>query len=301
MAPMSSSLAPLFVRHSLAARRSLSKASSKSRMPFAKGMLPSATHAFRASSTRWKSGDKQRTPIPASECAIPSSSPRICAPSLMSAGAESPSTRPQCPPAILPSNMAAQRALRSGGWPPRSLTAVASSTLAVRMASASFATSASASGSLASPTTSSMRLVSNEYRHKRAEGTLAGTAPWARDRGHRRRCGRPCQRAGLSLLAASDSSEHRGSSTEASAARRAAAPDASALSGVSLAVEPASRFRSDVGRPWCADGGEGRARAVVSSPCRALRAAGAPAGTSITLLAASPQSVGGGSDPCARA
>eukprot|EP00965_Chrysotila_dentata_P250495 6209483-Pleurochrysis_carterae.AAC.2 len=174
---MSSGRAPCRVRRSLAARRSLSKTSSKSLTPFARGMSPSATQALRASSTRWKSGDGQRTPPPASECAIPNSSPRICAPSRMSAGAESPSTRPQCPPAILPSNVAARRALRSGGWPPRSLTAGASSTSPVMMASASFATSASASGSLASPTTSSMRLVSSEYRHWRADGTLAGTAP----------------------------------------------------------------------------------------------------------------------------
>eukprot|EP00965_Chrysotila_dentata_P250496 6209483-Pleurochrysis_carterae.AAC.3 len=95
--------------------------------------------------------------------------------------------------------------------------------------------------------------------------------------------------------ARSVSSEHSGRSTEASAARRATTPDVSALSGVSLAVEPAGRSRSDVS-PLCAGGSWGSPSAVQtvgSVSCRAPRADGAPASTSITLSAASPQSAGG--------
>eukprot|EP00965_Chrysotila_dentata_P057548 1909145-Pleurochrysis_carterae.AAC.1 len=65
-------------------------------------MDPSATQARRANSDRWKSDCWQRVPPPARAWAIPRSSPRICMPSRMSAGADRPSVRPQCPPAILP-------------------------------------------------------------------------------------------------------------------------------------------------------------------------------------------------------
>eukprot|EP00965_Chrysotila_dentata_P073168 2417984-Pleurochrysis_carterae.AAC.1 len=66
MAPMSSGGMPRRVRRSFAARRNLSKTSSKSATPRSSGMEPSAMHARRASSTRWKSGEAQRAPPPAS-------------------------------------------------------------------------------------------------------------------------------------------------------------------------------------------------------------------------------------------
>eukprot|EP00965_Chrysotila_dentata_P160144 5289001-Pleurochrysis_carterae.AAC.1 len=61
---------------------------------------------------------------------MPSNSPRICKPSRMSAGADSPSVRPQCPPATLPPYAAARCSSRLGAWPPSSFTAAAMSTSA---------------------------------------------------------------------------------------------------------------------------------------------------------------------------
>eukprot|EP00965_Chrysotila_dentata_P057338 1901611-Pleurochrysis_carterae.AAC.1 len=102
IAPMSILAEPRRVRRSFAARRIWSKTSVSSSTPLARGIDPSALHARRASSDKWKSGAAQRTPPPATACAIPSNSPRICTPSRMSAGADSPSVRPQWPPTILP-------------------------------------------------------------------------------------------------------------------------------------------------------------------------------------------------------
>eukprot|EP00965_Chrysotila_dentata_P017105 568083-Pleurochrysis_carterae.AAC.1 len=66
MPPRSSGALPLRVRRSFASRRSLSNMSSKSATPASSGSAPSATQAHRASSTRWKSGEAQRAPPPAS-------------------------------------------------------------------------------------------------------------------------------------------------------------------------------------------------------------------------------------------
>eukprot|EP00965_Chrysotila_dentata_P130977 4329991-Pleurochrysis_carterae.AAC.1 len=95
----------------------------------------------------------------------------------MSAGAESPSVRPQCPPATLPPYTAAHRSSRLGGWLPSSLIATDRSTSAARMSSASRAASCSTSGSLASPTTSSILCRTIACKPCRARGTIAGTVP----------------------------------------------------------------------------------------------------------------------------
>eukprot|EP00965_Chrysotila_dentata_P070395 2326296-Pleurochrysis_carterae.AAC.1 len=67
---------------------------------------------------------------------MPRSSPKTCMPSRMSAGADSPSIRPQCPPATRLPYAAARCSSRLGGWPPNSLTANVRSTSAARMPSA---------------------------------------------------------------------------------------------------------------------------------------------------------------------
>eukprot|EP00965_Chrysotila_dentata_P161567 5336393-Pleurochrysis_carterae.AAC.1 len=98
-------------------------------------------------------------------------------PSRMSAGADSPSVRPQCPPATLPPYTAARCSSRLGGWPPSSLTASGRSTSAARMPSASRAASCFTAGNLASPTTSSILCRTMACRPCLARGTTAGTVP----------------------------------------------------------------------------------------------------------------------------
>eukprot|EP00965_Chrysotila_dentata_P144021 4757294-Pleurochrysis_carterae.AAC.1 len=115
MTPTSSGGMPRRVRRSFAARWSLSKTSSNSATPRSSGMEPSATHARRASSTRWKSGEVQRAPPPASACAMPNNSPNTCAPSLLSATAEPSVVCPQWPPRSAPEKELARLSSLFGG------------------------------------------------------------------------------------------------------------------------------------------------------------------------------------------
>eukprot|EP00965_Chrysotila_dentata_P055412 1838446-Pleurochrysis_carterae.AAC.1 len=91
------------VRRRVAARLSRPNASSNSFTPLSSAMVPSPTHAWRASSARWNDGSAAATPPPAAQRASCSRSPRAAAAAAMSTGAMSPVVTPQRPTAICPS------------------------------------------------------------------------------------------------------------------------------------------------------------------------------------------------------
>eukprot|EP00965_Chrysotila_dentata_P255997 6212400-Pleurochrysis_carterae.AAC.2 len=131
VAPMSSFAAPGVVRRAAAASRRRSSTSSMSFLPtsIAAGRRPpSAGHARRANSTRWKAGEWHVAPPPASTCSTSSSAARCPSASRMSAAAASVSMRPQRPrPSVVPAKVPARVSAASGLCPPSNLTTGANS------------------------------------------------------------------------------------------------------------------------------------------------------------------------------
>eukprot|EP00965_Chrysotila_dentata_P160604 5302815-Pleurochrysis_carterae.AAC.1 len=150
------------------------------------------------------------------------------------------------------------------------------------------ATSSATSGSLTSPTTSSILPLSTAFSPWRADSTLEGIIPsegrWPTYLAFENTAAQAESPSDAGACAhdsaVSVSRVHSGCSTAASAARRAAAP-ASPHRAESLTVEPAGRSRSDLGA-----GARAAASTVPAlgpcAPAASLRPASASAATSVS-------------------